>query len=90
MERIHIRISGRVQGVGFRYSCLREAHSLTLTGWVRNCPDGTVEVTAEGPAADLTTFTSWCRHGPSFAQVTAIQSNTLPATGEFSDFRIVG
>ncbi len=65
-------ISGRVQGVGFRYSTLAQANSLGLNGWVRNLWDGRVEVLAWGPPDTMTAFEDWCRQGPLHAKVTTV------------------
>jgi acylphosphatase len=64
-----IRITGRVQGVFFRSSALKQAQILNLTGWVRNVSDGSVEVFAEGPEKDLQKMIVWCRKGPREARV---------------------
>ena len=55
-KQAHIVYSGMVQGVGFRWTVERAANSLFLTGWVRNCPDGTVEVVCEGKTGDINVF----------------------------------
>ena len=68
-KRAHLLIGGRVQGVGFRYSTTIEADSLGLSGWVRNLPDGRVEVVAEGPRAVVERLIEWCRQGPRYAWV---------------------
>jgi len=88
MIRIHLRISGRVQGVGYRWSALEEARRLRLTGWVRNTFEGNVEVTAEGERDAIDRFLDWCRRGPSLARVSAVRDTESPATGEFSSFEI--
>ena len=62
-------VSGHVQGVFFRDRTRREAHRLGVTGWVRNCPDGTVEAHVEGDAAAVGEFVRWCRQGPRQATV---------------------
>ncbi len=67
VRRARIRVYGRVQGVGFRWSAVREAGRRGLTGWVRNLPDGSVETLAEG--SDLECFLAWCKKGPLVAQV---------------------
>ena len=72
LEQIHIVISGRVQGVGFRYATQREAMRQGLTGWVRNTPEGTVEVVAEGPTAVIEGFLAWCHRGPTLAKVAKV------------------
>jgi len=62
--RYTIRVTGRVQGVGFRYSTLREAQNENITGYVKNMPDGSVEIEAEGSKDQLDIFVEWCRRGP--------------------------
>jgi acylphosphatase len=86
-QRVHVRISGRVQGVFFRASAEAEARRLGLSGWVRNCPDGSVELVAEGPKAKLDELLAWCRHGPPRAEVEDVQVEWGPFTGEFPNFR---
>ncbi len=66
-------VSGRVQGVGFRYFVLREAQSLALSGWVRNLPTGEVEVLAVGDEVSLGTFEGRLWQGPPHARVTAVE-----------------
>ncbi len=68
-RRIRLLISGRVQGVCFRVYTRDEARRLGLKGWVRNLPDGRVEVLAQGDPGDLRIFESWCHQGPSHARV---------------------
>ena len=70
--RVHLKIAGRVQGVYFRASALRQAQKLGLAGWVMNCPDGSVEAIAEGARARLDELIAWCRLGPSGARVTNV------------------
>ena len=69
MPQIHVVLSGRVQGVGFRYFALRAAQRLNLHGWVRNLPDGSVELEAEGAREALERFADEMRRGPSAAQI---------------------
>ena len=69
METLHCNISGRVQGVGFRYSALSTARSLDLSGWVRNCADGSLETQAWGEAAKIAGYLDWLRTGPPAARV---------------------
>ena len=78
-EGLHLRIHGRVQGVFFRASTRARAERLSLTGWVRNCPDGTVELHAEGPRDSLIALREWCRRGPEGAQVTEINETWTEA-----------
>jgi acylphosphatase len=65
----HAFVRGRVQGVGFRYSAVREARRVGVRGMVRNCEDGSVEVVAEGPEGSLAEFLAWLRRGPPGAHV---------------------
>lgn len=86
-QRVYVRIIGRVQGVFFRVSAESEAKRLDLTGWVRNRPDGSVELVAEGTKARLDDLIAWCRHGPPRAEVEDVQVEWQPCTGEFPNFR---
>ena len=61
---VHIVVHGSVQGVFFRASTQSQASEHSLTGWVRNLPDGTVEIHAEGEKESLDRFIEWCRQGP--------------------------
>jgi acylphosphatase len=67
--RRRVIISGRVQGVGFRYSCRRVAEGQGVSGWARNLADGRVEVCFEGDAGAVERLVDWCRRGPSHADV---------------------
>ena len=87
-KRIHLIVSGRVQGVCFRMDTCSEAQRLGLTGWVRNMPSGDVEVLAEGDEGSLARLRAWCRKGPPMAFVTGLDESTSTATGEFDFFRI--
>jgi acylphosphatase len=86
VKRFRATVRGRVQGVGFRASAASEARRLRLTGWVRNHLDGTVEVEAEGADAAAEAFLAWLRRGPSYAHVTSVNPEWLPATGEGVSF----
>jgi acylphosphatase len=68
-----LRITGRVQGVGFRYALQHEALRLGLAGWVRNRADGSVHALAHGPAQAVDALTAWARRGPPAAHVTGLQ-----------------
>ena len=81
-----MRIQGRVQGVYCRAATRRTARQLGLTGWVRNCPDGSVEALAEGEKIPLERLVNWCRSGPSGAFVTDIKVEWQETNGEFVDF----
>lgn len=79
-------ISGRVQGVGFRYFIQDIARREGLTGVVRNLPDGRVEAVAEGDDEALTRLESALRRGPSHARVTDVEVESIPPTGRFLGF----
>lgn len=86
--RVQLTIRGRVQGVYFRASTLYEAQRLGLTGWVRNCADGSVETVAEGSKNKVEVFIAWCRVGPSGARVEDIDVRWQAASQEFTGFEI--
>ncbi|HNX43398.1 MAG TPA: acylphosphatase [Bacteroidales bacterium] len=81
MRSIEITIRGRVQGVGFRYYTLRLANELQITGYVRNKPDGSVFIEAEGDNMNIQAFLSWCRQGPPRAYVEEVIVNDCPPAG---------
>jgi acylphosphatase len=87
-RRVHVLISGRVQGVGYRYFAERCANELGLTGWIRNLHDGRVEVVAEGPGPKLDEFLGRLRTGPRLAVVEDFKAVWQEFTGEFGDFRV--
>ncbi len=66
---IHCYVSGKVQGVGFRYSTLRTAQLYGVVGWVRNTEDGRVEIEAQGKSDDIDALLEWCQRGPTSARV---------------------
>lgn len=68
-ERVHVFVSGRVQGVSFRDATRRQAEQLGLSGWVRNTQDGQVEAVFEGDADTVRQMVDWCESGPSSADV---------------------
>jgi acylphosphatase len=86
--RVRIMVQGRVQGVFYRVSTVEEAVRLGLKGWVRNCPDGSVEVLAEGQTRKLQDLIGWCHQGPLGAKVDAVHLQWESFTGEFEKFRI--
>jgi len=86
--RAHLRIQGRVQGVGYRYSAFHKADALGLVGWVRNTRDGSVETVVEGAEPAVEDYIDWCRRGPSMARVTDIHVDRGAPTGEFARFDI--
>ena len=85
LYKIHVR--GYVQGVGFRWRAAVEAKNLGITGSVRNLPDGSVYIEAEGAEMQLKIFTDWCRRGPDFSSVESVEIESFPAVN-FTEFRI--
>lgn len=85
---MHLQITGRVQGVAFRAYTTREARRLDLSGWVRNCTDGSVELLAEGDMAPLEELEAWCHHGPTSASVANINTQWLEFIGDLGPFSI--
>lgn len=81
-------VHGRVQGVAFRYHTVRAAEPLGVEGWVRNLPDGTVEVRAEGDRAALDQLAAWLEHGPDFARVTELELTWTEPLGGLTGFEI--
>ena len=75
------RVRGRVQGVGFRYSAIREASRLRLNGYVRNADDGAVEVWAEGPEENCAMFLEWLQRGPQFSRVDKVDKQDMQPVG---------
>jgi len=88
--RIEITVHGRVQGVAFRWYTRNQALSLGLTGWVRNLPDGSVRILAEGPRPDLEIFCDWTARGPDHARIDRRDISWSEAAGKFDDFLITG
>lgn len=86
MERLHAIVTGRVQGVGFRYHTTNTARQLGLNGWVKNLPDQSVEVVAEGNRQQLEVLVDFLKQGPSSARVQNVQYEWQPATNEFTSF----
>lgn len=85
--RYRIVVRGDVQGVGYRASCRRVAEQLGVAGTVRNLPDGSVEVIAEGDAAAVDRLVEWCREGPAYGRVTATVVDPEEPAG-LTDFRV--
>jgi acylphosphatase len=86
--RLHAYISGRVQGVAFRFFAQHEARMLGLTGWVRNLYDGRVEVVAEGEEESLEQFLAELRKGPRLARVEKVETRWEEFRNEFSEFSV--
>jgi len=88
-QRLHLMISGRVQGVWYRAHTQRAAQRLGLCGWVRNRRTGQVEAVAEGPRDDLESLEAWCWKGSPSSRVTGVDAEWLEPTGEYSSFEVI-
>jgi acylphosphatase len=88
LSAYHATVHGRVQGVGFRFSAQREALRLGLTGWVRNCGDGTVETHFEGTPVKTADFLSWLHKGPPGARVLRVDNRPVPPQEYYKTFNI--
>lgn len=86
--RVHVWVSGRVQGVYFRYKTLEEARRYGVTGWVRNLIDGRVEAVFQGDEAAVTHMIMFCREGPAYARVDHVQVRPEEYDCEFCGFEI--
>ncbi len=89
-ERMELKIHGRVQGVAFRWYARSTALALGLTGWVRNQPDGSVRMVAEGPPEALDALLRWARRGPDRARVDRVEEFRSEPAGNFDTFEITG
>lgn len=87
-KRVHMTISGKVQGVFFRDTTRRTANDLGVTGWVKNLSDGRVEAVAEGPENAVDKLVEFAHEGPARANVKNVEVEEETPTDEFSDFSI--
>lgn len=88
LQQVHVIVHGEVQGVSFRYYTVLEADRLGVVGWVRNVPDGTVEVTAQGTPDQLQTFIEFLHQGSPSADVTHVAVTTQPVISRFAQFSV--
>lgn len=88
-RRVHIFVTGRVQGVFFRAETKKQASGLGLRGWVRNLDDNRVEAVFEGSESDVEKMLDWCRKGPILAHVRGVEIVEEPLTSRLEDFKIV-
>ena len=88
LVRAHVFVSGRVQGVNFRWYTQQKAQELGLTGWVRNLWDGRVEAIFEGEKKVVQRAVDWCHVGAPSARVEDVQVSYEEPSGDFSRFRI--
>ncbi len=86
--RVSITVAGVVQGVGYRFFALKQARVYGVNGFVRNMPDGTVQVVAEGAKGVLNEFIEQLRIGPLSAHVTGIEVEWSEEEGRFKEFRV--
>jgi len=85
---VQLTVSGRVQGVGFRWFVVQEAEAAGVTGWVRNLPDGRVEVWVEGEAEAVRSLEDAVARGPRHARVTEVERRPQTPTGRFREFGV--
>jgi acylphosphatase len=88
MVQFEIKITGRVQGVGFRYFVQKRASEFNIKGWVKNTRDGGVLVMVQGEEKDVETFLEHLRIGPSMARVRKLEKSQMPDLEDFTDFSI--
>ncbi|MFO8241490.1 MAG: acylphosphatase [Dissulfuribacterales bacterium] len=88
-KRVNILVNGRVQGVFFRANTKAEAKRLGLKGWVKNLPDGRVELIAEGPAWAVNELINWCHKGPAYSRVDNIEFHEETPRGRYDEFSVL-
>jgi len=88
MKAISLKITGHVQGVFFRKESKRQADARSITGWVRNCDDGSVEIFAQGEEDDLQNLEGWCAEGPSGAKVEHVEKVNRKVMNDLKEFKI--
>ncbi|MFQ6025573.1 MAG: acylphosphatase [Nitrosopumilaceae archaeon] len=88
-QRVRLFIKGRVQGVFFRQAVKVTAKKKKVTGWVRNLPDGRVEVLVEGDDVAVSGVVEWCHAGPANARVEDLEIRNEKYKGEFSKFEVM-
>ena len=89
MRRIHAIVTGHVQGVSYRAATASEARRLGVVGWVRNLPDGSVELEAEGPQDKISELVAWCEKGPPSARVSGVAVDDIPVDAKDTSFAVV-
>ena len=83
-ERVHLFISGKVQGVFFRLNTKKKAKELGISGWVKNLSDGRVEILVEGVKEKIEELIKWAQKGPLFAKVDGLEIERQDFEGEFN------
>jgi len=81
VRAVHARVTGRVQGVWYRASAVEKARELGVCGWVRNMPDGSVELYAEGDTRAVADLIVWCHRGPALAVVDGVETRNAEIEG---------
>jgi len=81
-KAVTVKVTGRVQGVSFRWYAVQEAERLGVTGWIRNEPDGSVAGHLEGDDDAVDAMVDWCRRGPSYASVRQLAVTEAALTGD--------
>ena len=87
-KSIFLVIAGRVQGVGYRYFAQHKAVEINLSGWVKNTPDGKVEIEATGEPENLNVFVGWMKIGPARAIIKTFTVSEITPTRTFTNFTI--
>ena len=87
-KRIHIFVTGRVQGVFFRQSTRVMSIKNNVNGWVRNLGDGRVEIVAEGQESNIDALADWCKTGPANSRVDEFELSEENSTDEFANFEV--
>ena len=88
VKSVYLIVGGRVQGVGYRYFVVHKAHELNIFGWVRNTPDGNVEIEAEGESKNLEIFLDCMKIGPARAIVRSFSVSEITPVRNFTSFTI--
>ena len=88
MNRLNVILNGVVQGVGYRYYVVRRAVKSDITGWVKNCSDGTMEIEAIGEKGALESFLSYVRVGPTAAHVTEVNAQWFTNGKQYEKFDV--
>ena len=86
MTALRLAITGRVQGVGYRYAMIEAAAARGVTGWVRNRSDGSVDAFVQGEAAAVEALVAWCRRGPPAARVEAVDAQPAATDSSIVEF----
>ena len=87
-KRVHVFVTGRVQGVFFRQATKVIAIKNNVTGWVRNLDDGRVEILIEGENKSVDSVIEWCNYGPANSRVDNIEVNYEDHSGKFESFEV--